>query len=146
MTKATILTVALLVAGVAAYAAQAGSTAQRTMRIVATQHAFHVVGVGKKGPAPGAVMVFSEKLAQGGKAVGSDHIVCTFTGTWPGETDFCRAVFELRGGSVVAEGVSARGPFTVAVTGGTGRYAGARGTVHATPTKAGEILDFALLD
>jgi hypothetical protein len=42
--------------------------------------------------------------------------------------------------------VSARGPFTVAVTGGTGRYAGARGTVHATPTKAGEILDFALLD
>lgn len=146
MFKPTVAAAVVLAVGCVAYGAQAATSTHRTMRIVATQHDFHEVGVGKKGPAPGAVMVFSEKLAQGGKAVGSDHIVCTFTGTWPGETDFCRAVFELRGGSVVAEGVSARGPFTVAVTGGTGRYAGARGTVHATPTKAGEILDFALLD
>jgi hypothetical protein len=144
MLKATILTAALLAAGAVAFAAHAGTGAQNALRIVATQHDFHQVGVGKKGPVPGAMFIFSEKLAQGGKSVGSDHIVCTRMGTWPTETDFCRGVFQLRGGSIIAEGVTARGPFTVAVTGGTGRYAGARGVIHATPTKNGEILEFAL--
>jgi hypothetical protein len=55
------------------------------MRIVATQHDFHEIGVG------------------------------------PVEADFCQALFTLPGGTIVAEGASARGPFTVAITGGTGR-------------------------
>jgi Allene oxide cyclase barrel like domain len=135
---ALLLGVALACAVSTTHAAVA---AKQTMHITATQHDFHQVGVGKKGPVPGSVFVFSEKLAQNGKAIGSDHIVCTFVGKWPSETDFCRGLFVLPGGSIVAEGSSARGPFTVAITGGTGRYAGARGVVHATPTKSGELLD-----
>jgi hypothetical protein len=144
MFKAAVAAAAVLAAGFVAYGAQAGTSAQRTVHVVATQHDFHEVGVGKKGPTPGSLFVFSERLAQSGKAIGSDHIVCTFTGVWPAATDFCRALFALPGGTIVAEGASARGPFTVAITGGTGRYAGARGVVHATPTKNGETLDFVI--
>ena len=43
---------------------------------------------------------------------------------------------------IVGEGASARGPFTVAITGGTGRYAGARGVLHATPTNRGGTRQF----
>lgn len=150
MTRAPILAATLLAAAATAatvaVVAQARTAGGHALRVVATQHDFHEVGMGKKGPKPGTVLVFSERLAEAGKAVGADHIVCTFTGTWPSETDFCRGVFQLTGGSIVADGISARGPFTVAVTGGTGRYAGARGTIRATPTKNGEILDFALSD
>jgi hypothetical protein len=142
MTRAAILAAAVLAAATVAIAAQARTGGGHALRVVATQHDFHELGMGKKGPVPGSVVVFSERLAEAGKAVGADHIVCTFTGAWPSETDFCRGVFQLAGGSIVAEGISARGPFTVAITGGTGRYAGARGTVHATPTKTGEILNF----
>jgi hypothetical protein len=144
MFKPAVAAVAVLTLCCAAYGAQAATSTNRTMHVVATQHDFHEIGVGKKGPTPGSRFVFSERLAQGGKAIGSDHIVCTFTGAWPAETDFCRALFTLPGGTIVAEGASARGPFTVAITGGTGRYAGARGVVHATPTRKGETLDFVL--
>jgi hypothetical protein len=144
MFKSTVAAAVMLAVGCVAYGAQAATSTHRTMRIVATQHDFHEIGVGKKGPTPGSLFVFSERLAQSGKPIGSDHIVCTFTGSWPVETDFCRALFVLPGGTIVAEGASARGPFTVAITGGTGRYAGARGVVHATPTKNGETLDFVI--
>jgi hypothetical protein len=144
MSRAARITAAVLLAGLAGFSAQASAGTPTSMRLVATQHDFHQMGVGKKGPVPGSTFVFSERLARAGKPVGSDHIVCTFAGSWPSETDFCRGVFQLAGGSLMAEGVSARGPFTVAVVGGTGRYSGARGTIHATPTKHGEILDVAL--
>jgi hypothetical protein len=144
MFKSTVAAAVVLAVGCVAYGAQAATSTQRTIQIAATQHDFHEIGVGKKGPTPGSLFVFSERLAQSGKPIGSDHIVCTFTGTWPVETDFCRALFTLPGGTIVAEGASARGPFTVAITGGTGRYAGARGVVHATPTKNGETLDFVM--
>jgi allene oxide cyclase-like protein len=144
MSRAALITAALLVAGLAAFSAPASAGAQTSVRLVATQHDFHQIGMGKKGPAPGSMFVFSEKLARAGRTVGADHVVCTFTGSWPSGTDFCRAVFQLNDGAIVAEGVSAQGPFTVAVIGGTGRYRGARGTVHSTPTKTGEILAFTL--
>jgi hypothetical protein len=144
MFKSTVAAAVVLAVGCVAYGAQAATSTQRTIQIAATQHDFHEIGVGKKGPTPGSLFVFSERLAQSGKPIGSDHIVCTFTGSWPVETDFCRALFTLPGGTIVAEGASARGPFTVAITGGTGRYAGARGVVHATPTKNGETLDFVM--
>jgi hypothetical protein len=137
---------ASVVAAAVAFAAYGGTSSQQKLRIVATQHDFGQVDMGKRGPTRGDTFLFSERLALGGKAAGVDHVVCTFVGSWPKETDFCRGLFQLPGGSLIAEGASARGPFTVAITGGTGSYAGARGTIHATPTKNGEILDIALVD
>jgi hypothetical protein len=138
------VTLAALVLAAAGALAARGGTATQSLRIVATQHDFSEIDNGKKGMSAGDVFVFSERLAAGGKNMGSDHIVCTYTGAWPTATDFCRALFKLPGGTLVAEGASARGPFTVAITGGTGSYAGARGTIRATPTKTGEILAIAL--
>jgi hypothetical protein len=143
MRKVFVVLVAAAVAAVAVAAASGGTEAPQSLRLVAVQHDFAQVGVGKQGPKPGSQFVFSERLLRGGKAVGSDHVVCTFTGKWPHETDFCRAIFQLSDGTIVAEGVSAREPFTVAVTGGTGVYAGARGELRSTPTKNGELLAFA---
>ena len=136
---------AIAAAATAAFAAQGGTTATTTMKIVAIQHDFGQVDTGKRGPSAGDVVVFSEALHMNGKAAGADHITCTLIGMWPKETDFCRGLFVLPGGTLVAEGANAHGPFTVAVTGGTGSYAGARGTMRATPTKSGEILDVTLL-
>jgi hypothetical protein len=143
--KWTLVTAAAIaVAAVVAFSAH-GGTNSKTMKIVAIQHDFGQVDAGKRGPTRGDSTVFSEELRIGGKAVGADHIACTFMGVWPQETDFCRGLFVLPGGSLIAEGAAAHGPFTVAIVGGSGRYAGARGTMRATPTKAGENLVVTLL-
>jgi hypothetical protein len=44
------------------------------------------------------------------------------------------AVFSVAGGTIVVAGLSNGGVDNLAVTGGTGRYAGARGTLRTTPT------------
>lgn len=50
--------------------------------------------------------------------------------------DQVRGTFVLRNGHIVVEGVSAGGRTdNVAVIGGTGRYAGARGTLRVTSTR-----------
>jgi hypothetical protein len=50
--------------------------------------------------------------------------------------DQVRATFVLRDGHIVVEGISDGGRTeNVAVTGGTGRYAGARGTLRVTETR-----------
>jgi hypothetical protein len=142
MKKALVIAVASAVAAVAVTAASGGTQAQHSLKLVAVQHDFAQAGVGKKGPKKGSLFLFSERLTRDGKAYGDDHVVCTFTGTWPRETDFCHGLFELPDGTIVADGASARGPFTVAITGGTGAYAGARGELRSTPTKNGELLAF----
>jgi hypothetical protein len=140
-----ITAAAIVAAATAAFAAHGGTTSTTSLKLVAIQHDFGQVDSGKPGPTRGDTFIFSEQLREDGQAVGADHIVCTFTGVWPKYTDFCRALFVLPGGTIVAEGASAHGPFTVAVTGGSGRYAGARGTIRATPTKTGEDLAVSLL-
>lgn len=142
LVAAVAAAVAAALAAVAVTAASGGTAARHSLQLVAVQHDFAEVGIGKQGPKAGSLFVFSERLTRGGKAFGSDHVVCTFTGKWPRETDFCRALFVLPDGTIVVEGASARGPFTVAVTGGTGAYAGARGELRSTPTKNGELLAF----
>lgn len=144
--KWILVTAAMIAAAAtAAFAAQGGTAGTTTMRIVATQHDFGQVDTGKRGRSAGDVVVFSESLQINGKAAGADHVTCTLIGMWPKETDFCRGLIVLPGGTLIAEGASASGPFTVALTGGTGRYAGARGSMLATPTKTGEILEVTLL-
>jgi hypothetical protein len=143
--KWTLVTAAAIaVAAVVAFSAHGGTTST-TLKIVATQHDFGQVDSGKRGLTRGDSSVFSEVLRIDGKIAGSDHIACTFMGMWPKETDFCRGLFVLPGGSLVAEGAAGQGPFTVAIVGGSGRYAGARGTIRAIPSKTGETLLVSLL-
>lgn len=69
---------------------------------------------------------FTDRVTEGGKAAGSDAGVCTVP------AGDCRIVLRLRDGTIVLHGKLNR-PRTqkLAITGGTGAYAGARGSVAA---------------
>jgi hypothetical protein len=77
------------------------------------------------------------------KQIGSGTYSCTFT---TAKVALCEADFELSNG-----GMSASGPtnwdattFTLAVSGGTGKYLGARGQVSSAPVGKGHRLTFVL--
>ena len=120
--------VAVVAAAAVAVAAQ-GKTAS-TLTYTTTQHAFAQVDTGKKGFSIGDSFIFSERLTQGGKNAGYDHIVCTHAADWPSSAESCVGTVVLPKGTLQLAGLSKRGPFTVALLGGTGTYAGARGTAR----------------
>jgi hypothetical protein len=62
-----------------------------------------------------------------GDHIGHAKVMCTFRGESSG---FCTGTFYIPGGTVVGEGYIrfSNAPFTIPVVGGTGAYAGARGT------------------
>jgi hypothetical protein len=119
---------ALVAAGVIAVAAQGRSAT--TLSYVTHQHDFTQVDVGKKGFSVGDSLIFSERLLQGGKAVGYDHIVCVHAASWPSDAESCVGTAVIGGSTLTLAGDSSRGPFTIAVVGGTGSYAGARGSAR----------------
>lgn len=81
-------------------------------------------------PGPGDAFGFTDDLTQAGVLVGTDKGACTIV---PDAKAKCAATFTFAKGTVSAAGVNeftADGtPFTVTVTGGTGAYAGAKGTL-----------------
>ena len=121
-----IATLALVVAAAVAVTAQGKSAS--TLTYTTKQHAFAQVDTGKKGFSVGDSFIFSEQLLQNGKQVGYDHVVCTHAANWPSSAESCTGTAVLANGTVELAGLSKRGPFTIAVVGGTGSYAGARGT------------------
>jgi hypothetical protein len=79
-----------------------------------------------------------------GARVGRAHWTCVYLGSTRAGSD-CSAVVSLRGGTLQAAGVlshtSPRSEW--AITGGTGRYAGARGTAElrqASPTRTKAVI------
>lgn len=135
-------TLALITAAVAVTAqGKSGSTISYTTK----QHAFAQVDTGKKGFSIGDAFVFSEQLIQNGKQVGYDHIVCTHAANWPASAETCTGTAVLANGTLQLAGLSKRGPFTIAVLGGTGSYAGARGTAKITSQGEKGTLTISLL-
>jgi hypothetical protein len=112
----------------AALAFTSTGRASGTTSYVTKQRAFAQVDVGKKGFSIGDSFIFSEQLLQGGKAVGYDHVVCTHAADWPRSAEHCSGTVTLGASQLILAGDARRGPFTVAIVGGTGRYTGARGT------------------
>ena len=101
-------------------AAEASTT---TMHLTEKQTFEHFVDTGKKGESPGDIRTFGGLVFQGGKQVGHDQIRCVVGRT-------CKAQVWVRGGSLIARRFVVPGPtFTAKITGGTGAYAGARGSV-----------------
>jgi len=92
-------------------------------------------------PAAGDQIVFSNPIydAAGTKRQGSLTATCTvWRTTKSGEPPLiCSAVYALPGGDLVVSGRLTPGTQHLAVTGGTGAYAGARGTVDSAETKTG---------
>jgi hypothetical protein len=87
-------------------------------------------------------LTVTRKRKGGYPIIGHDSGTCTFTriiGPQEGLAD-CVATAVLKGGSLTAQGVveissaGAPRPSDLAITGGTGTYAGARGTLHQRNT------------
>ena len=100
------------------------------------------VDVGAPGPSLGDQFVFSSTLLrrEGGARIGTDGGVCTFVRLDQNSSTasaHCVATLSLEGGQITLQGLATFSttattspPFDVAITGGTGAYAGAGGYVH----------------
>ena len=85
----------------------------------------------------GATLTVTDDYLRDGKKVGITQIGCFLTG--PGPLALCQAAATLPGGQITSQGSvsippAVGVPFTVAITGGTGRYRGARGTIESDQT------------
>ena len=117
-------------------AAASHGNGKRVLRLVATENQFQFLDLGTAGPSLGDELVFSERLTRRGRPVGVSGVVCTATQVEPpyDELTFhCVGTLKLRRGQITLQGLieiqgeDDPGPFTVAITGGTGRYRGAGG-------------------
>jgi len=136
---AAVLSLAAVSAGGVAVAASGDEAEPKTI-VVATHQIDFAVGVhaGAPGSPPetaGDTIVIRQQLRNAAGDVGSATILCTVAF----HREFaCDADVDLAGrGHIVLEGVTARGPAALAVTGGTGEFSLARG--EATLVGAGNV-------
>ena len=129
MKLALVISIALVsIASIGALSAR--GTSRQTLTFVTHQHTFAQIDVGKHGFSLGDQFIFSEQLMQNGKQVGHDHIICSHVANWPSSAEGCTGTATIGPNTLVLLGDASRGPFTIAVVGGTGAYAGARGTAR----------------
>jgi hypothetical protein len=151
-TKLGVLTAALAIVVLGALTfgsaiATAHGKHKRVLRVVGIQNQFQPVDVGPPGPSLGDEFVFSETLRRHGREAGVSGVVCTATELTPPydvTTFHCVATLSLRRGQITLQGLveiqgaGDMGPFTVAITGGTGAYRGAGGEARirdVSPTR-----------
>jgi hypothetical protein len=109
--------------------------------------------LGRRGFSIGDRFVFSDNLFRRGNRVGTDHGDCVTTRIQgPGSAFQCTATAVLRGGQITAQGAvmfreDSSSRFTLAITGGTGRFrdAGGEVVVHETGNTT-TVLTFKLED
>jgi hypothetical protein len=99
----------------------------------------------------GDQLVFSTPIAMEGKVVGKDRIVCTATSA--GTTKkiesagfTCTGIAKIPGGTLILVGEAKEGPTEGAITGGTGIYAGARGTFVSRQGRGSSTTTVSLLE
>jgi hypothetical protein len=141
-----IVVLGLLMPGWAAAASNAKG--KRVLRIVATELQSEFLDLGTAGPSLGDELVFSERLSRRGRSVGVSGVVCTATQVEPPYDSLmfhCVGTLKLKRGQITLQGLievqgeDDPGPFTVAITGGTGRYLGAGGKAvvrDVSPTRS----------
>jgi hypothetical protein len=134
---ARLLTVAALLGGLAVYASMSSiaATGPDFIKITSRQFGYTRVDVGPRGVSPGDQeiifdKVFNRKITP--KPIGTARFICTFT---TGRTRVCMATVNLPKGELVASGtVRFRQFYDLAITGGTGLYNNARGTLTVIRT------------
>lgn len=105
-----------------------------------------VAGQTSSASQPGDYVVITDSYSQRGKAAGTDVVHCVLVTT---KESICFVAVALHKGQLELQGIGpagGTGDFTVAVTGGTGAYANARGTAtiksgaHNTGTETFHLL------
>jgi hypothetical protein len=142
------MTVVLALAGTLAVAAgpaaAKGHGGRITFKLTSKLEHAAVVDNAPTGDSPGDLLVFTEKLYNArGKQVGTDAAQCTRLFD---ASSLCTGVYKLRGGQIHVQLVQPgpTGVYDQAVTGGTGRYAGVRGTVTVDQQPGGDRFTFKL--
>ena len=103
---------------------------------------------------PGDQLILTNPLTEGTKTIGKLRAKCTATGAakTTGENAFlqahfiCEGVFTLPGGTLYANASLVKAGTEGAITGGTGKYAGARGTILSKEVKGGSATTITLLE
>jgi hypothetical protein len=139
--------VAVVAAGASGKSSPAGA-ASITLKFVEHDSAFAFVDVPPKGgarkpPSQGDEFVIGGRLTQGGRKVGTSNLVCTITQPGKNGLSTCAGTLIVPGGTITAQGVSylTTNTDTFAITGGTGRYASAKGVVVSSQAKGGNADD-----
>ena len=128
-----------------------GGDGRDRVRVLSTNTEEAFVDVGEPGFSLGDSFVFTSDLTKHGRLVGHTGVVCTITSTAREESQ-CVGTARLRSGQITIQGLVAGEPevFEFAITGGTGAYTGAEGTLvvkeipDTDPTQ--ELLTFYLSD
>ncbi len=138
---------AVLVVGVMATVASAGSTGRSSAKVVhVIEHATTdtVVDVGEAGDSTGDLLTFHNKVfdENDAKKVGKDQGDCVRIDPKAGSWE-CRWITMLKGGSIAVEGQFLdASDTTLAITGGTGKYANATGEMQLMSRNGGTEYDF----
>lgn len=143
---ANYIALAVLIALVATPAAANGKPRAQTITIRASSELeqAHVVDNPPTGSSAGDVVIFIEKLVnRDGRVIGHDAATCTALFD---ERALCTGTYTLRRGQLMVQllqpGLSGTRTYTQAITGGTGRYARATGTVTVRQRTSGDRFTF----
>jgi hypothetical protein len=160
-------TLALALVGLACLLAAAPAAAAGTTTITFKEpekgSTFNYVDVAPTAPkkhgfptaiSPGDQLVLTNPLTEGGKTIGKLRARCTATAAAKTTNQdafvqahfICEGVFTLPGGTLYANASIVKGETEGVVTGGTGKYAGARGTILSKEVKGGSTTTITLLE
>jgi hypothetical protein len=138
---AVIGTLAVAAPAFSLASAVADGNGKHTLRLVAHQTQYSFLDIGASGNSLGDQLVFAEVFSKRGDEIGRSGVVCTVTAFEPPPSEdmtvHCAGTLKLEHGQINLQGLmdlhgaSDPGPFTVAITGGTGRYRGASGEAVA---------------
>lgn len=138
MKTLTLTAAALVAAMLLGFAVQARGSSSQVLHLTVTGTKLSTVDVpplitSKTSPETAGDQIIAVSKVAGGHR----YLVCTVTQRSPSiETALyaCQVTYTLAGGTLTAAGVvHLNGRATAAVTGGTGRYAGARGVLVSLP-------------
>jgi hypothetical protein len=144
--SAVLAVVALGVLVLGTGVASAHGHGGKTLRLVATEVQSEFLDLGTPDLSLGDELVISESLALRGRDVGTSGVVCTVThamAPYDVVTFHCVATLSLRRGQITLQGLievqgeDDPGPFTVAITGGTGAFRGAGGEAVVREVRQG---------
>jgi hypothetical protein len=115
-----------------------------TLQLTSKLQHFSQVDNPPTGQSAGDLVVFTERLLNAsGQVVGSDAASCVYLFD---ARLLCTGAYILHAGQIqvqlVQPGLASTGVYTQAITGGTGRYAGATGTVTLHEHAAGDRFTF----
>jgi hypothetical protein len=146
MVSRTSIVVATVAVGAAVAPATASREAShaRTIVIKARSQLEHAqfVDNGAEGSSAGDVLLFTERLLNSkGRSIGHDAATCT---SLFDARSLCTGAYTLKGGQVLVQLVQPgpNGVYTQAITGGTGRYVRANGTVTVDQRQSGDRFTF----